>query len=75
MYGVDATPATELGTRATFAAARALRPLLPPRFRFIAPYNVWRLGRKGRKVGDAVDQARRAAGIRLGADPGEPLEP
>jgi uncharacterized protein (DUF2236 family) len=75
MYGVDATPATELGTRATFAAARALRPLLPPRLRFIAPYNEWRLRRKGRKVDNAVDQARRAAGIRLGAEPGEPLEP
>lgn len=70
MYGVDPTPGRELLMRATFAATRCLRPFLPPKYRFIAPYNEWRLRGKGRKVDDAVDQARRAAGIRLGMDPG-----
>ncbi len=70
MYGVDAAPASWLSTRATFAAARTLRPFLPPKYRFIAPYNEWRLRQKGRKFDGAVDQARRAAGIKLGADPG-----
>jgi uncharacterized protein (DUF2236 family) len=70
MYGMDPTPVGELGTRATFAVARALRPFLPPRYRFIAPYNEWRLRQRGRKVDGAVDQARRAAGIRLGTERG-----
>jgi hypothetical protein len=74
MYGVDATPARVLGTRATFATARVLRPFLPPKYRFIAPYHEWRLRQKGRKVDSAVDQARRAAGIRLGSDPGGHLD-
>jgi hypothetical protein len=45
--------------RAAFAATRVLRPLLPPRYRFIAPYQEWRTGRSGQ-----VRTARRSAGIR-----------
>jgi uncharacterized protein (DUF2236 family) len=42
MYGVHAGPARRAVTRATFAAARAIRPLLPARYRFISPYQEWR---------------------------------
>jgi uncharacterized protein (DUF2236 family) len=44
MYGVPTGAVREAGTRASFAAARVLRPLLPPRFRFISPYQEWRAG-------------------------------
>jgi uncharacterized protein (DUF2236 family) len=74
MYGGEPTPARELAMRATFAATRSLRRFLPPKYRFIAPYNEWRLRNEGREVDDAVDQARRAAGITLGADPGRPVD-
>jgi hypothetical protein len=46
--------------RAAFAAIRAFRPLLPPRFRFIAPYQEWRTGSSGR-----VRDARRSVGVRV----------
>ncbi|HEU5225416.1 MAG TPA: hypothetical protein VFV29_06395, partial [Actinomycetota bacterium] len=46
--------------RATFAATRMLRPFLPPRFRFIAPYQEWRSGGSGH-----VRDARRSAGVRV----------
>jgi uncharacterized protein (DUF2236 family) len=42
MYGVQSGSARRLVTRATFAAARALRPMLPPRYRFISPYQEWK---------------------------------
>jgi uncharacterized protein (DUF2236 family) len=42
MYDVNTGPVRRLATRATFAAARAFRPLLPPRYRFISPYQEWR---------------------------------
>jgi uncharacterized protein (DUF2236 family) len=74
MYGVAQTPARELVMRATFAAARSLRRFLPPKYRFIAPYNEWRLRNEGREVDGAVDQARRAAGVAPGADPGRPID-
>ena len=41
-YGVPTNPVKRAAMRATFAAARAGRPLLPPRLRFIAPYQEWR---------------------------------
>jgi len=65
LYGVELTPARRRAMRATFAAIRAGRPLLPPRYRFIAPYQEWRLRRRGRDVTRTWDQVRRAAGIRL----------
>jgi uncharacterized protein (DUF2236 family) len=42
LYGVRVGPLRAAAMRATFAAARAGRPLLPSRFRFIAPYAEWR---------------------------------
>ncbi len=63
MYGVPAGTARDLGIRSTFSAIRALRPLLPPRYRFIAPYNEWRRGNGDRS---RIDRSRRSLGIRLG---------
>ena len=65
-YGFPTTPARRATVRAGLAATRALRPLLPPRYRFIAPYNEWRLRSRGRSVpGETVERSRRSVGIRL----------
>ncbi len=65
-YGFPPTPARRSGVRAGLAVTRALRPLLPPRYRFIAPYNEWRLRSKGRSVPEgSVERSRRSVGIRL----------
>lgn len=45
-YGVDLNSSTELAMTATFAGTRLARPLLPPRLRYIAPYQQWRLARE-----------------------------
>jgi len=67
MYGIRVGPAKGAGMRATFAAIRALRPLLPARLRFLAPYNEWRAAARGRPVDSDVERAKRAVGIRLDA--------
>jgi hypothetical protein len=60
-------PVKERAARATLAATRFVRPALPPRFRYIAPYQEWLRRRKGLPVdASAVDRARRSVGIRLG---------
>lgn len=65
LYGIPLSPSRAAAMRATFAALRGIRPLLPPRFRFIAPYQEWR-GREGGRAGvGTVEAARRAVGIRL----------
>jgi uncharacterized protein (DUF2236 family) len=65
MYGFDVGPVKERAARATLVATRAVRPLLPPKFRYIAPYAEWRLRQKGRTVPSEVEQVRRSVGIRL----------
>jgi uncharacterized protein (DUF2236 family) len=50
--------------RGTFAATRALRPVLPPRYRFIAPYQEWRRREPGRERNDIVAASLRSLGIR-----------
>jgi uncharacterized protein (DUF2236 family) len=65
MYGVRLSPARERTMRATFEAVRVLHPLLPPKYRYIAPYQDWRLARKGKSPSGAAE-ARRRVGIRLG---------
>ena len=60
LYGVEVGSGRRAAMRAAFAATRTLRPLLPPRFRFIAPYQEWRTGSSGR-----VRDARRSAGVRV----------
>jgi uncharacterized protein (DUF2236 family) len=42
MYGVGLGPTRRVAMRAAFALVRAGRPLLPPKYRFIAPYQEWR---------------------------------
>jgi uncharacterized protein (DUF2236 family) len=64
LYGVELGPVRRSAMVATFAATRALRPMLPARFRFIAPYQEWLLRRRGRRTPGLVDRARRSAGIR-----------
>jgi uncharacterized protein (DUF2236 family) len=44
MYGASLGPLRRAGMSATFAATRRIRPFLPPRVRFIAPYQAWRRG-------------------------------
>lgn len=65
LYGVELTAARERAMGATFAATRALRPFLPPRYRYIAPYQDRRLAQRG-KAPSAAAEARRRLGIRLG---------
>jgi uncharacterized protein (DUF2236 family) len=38
-YGIEWTAGRAFGLRASVVAIRAIRPVLPPRLRFIAPYN------------------------------------
>jgi uncharacterized protein (DUF2236 family) len=65
LYGVELTPRRRRRMRAAFAAMRAGRPLLPPRYRYIALYQEWRERQRGGSTRGRVEAARRAAGIRL----------
>ena len=65
-YGVPFGRAKRTAVRVTFPAIRALRPLLPPKYRFIAPYNEWRLRLTGADSGGGLEEARKRVGIRLG---------
>jgi len=58
VYGVEVGPARRQAMRATFAATRLLRPLLPPRYRFIAPYQDRLHGRSSRSPVDEVSAHR-----------------
>jgi uncharacterized protein (DUF2236 family) len=49
---------------ATFAALRTVRPLLPPKYRFIAPYQRWRLRQAGLEDDAEVGAPRRSLGVR-----------
>ena len=65
-YGFPTTRRRRAGVSVGLFAVRTLRPLLPPRYRFIAPYNEWRLRAKGRATSEgSVDRSRRSVGIRL----------
>jgi uncharacterized protein (DUF2236 family) len=64
-YGFPFGSGRRAGTRATFAILRAVRPLLPPKHRFIAPYQGWRSRQRGRDGGGGMAAARRSLGIRL----------
>jgi len=65
MYGLPFGPVKEAAMSATFPLIRATRPLLPPMFRYIAPYQDHLLRERGIEPRD-VDEARRRVGIRLG---------
>jgi uncharacterized protein (DUF2236 family) len=66
MYGFPLGVAREAAVDATLAATRLVRPFLPPRYRYLAPYNVWRRRQQGKLVPDDIERARRSVGIRLG---------
>jgi uncharacterized protein (DUF2236 family) len=67
MYGVPMSPAKKAAMTATFAGIRVARPLLPPKLRYIAPYQEWLLRSRGVDVDSDVEQVRRSLGIRLGS--------
>jgi uncharacterized protein (DUF2236 family) len=64
-FGIRLGAGKKAAMDATFAVTRLLRPLLPPKVRFIAPYQAWRLRQKG------VEQPSemRAALERIGIGP------
>jgi uncharacterized protein (DUF2236 family) len=55
MYGVSLGPLKRAGMSATFAATRWVRPLLPLRVRFIAPYQAWRRRESGGSAKETND--------------------
>jgi uncharacterized protein (DUF2236 family) len=63
-YGFPFGASKRAAMRGSFAAMRLLRPLLPARFRFIAPYQQWRRQRRGRGEADSGDAIRRSLRIR-----------
>lgn len=64
-YGFPSGAGSRALVRATLTGLRAVRPLLPPRYRFIAPYQQWRLRERGRGDDGVIESARRSLGIRL----------
>ena len=65
MYGLPFGAVKRGGMRAAFPAIRLVRPTLPPKLRFIQPYNDFLLRRRGHEPGEEVARARKRAGIRL----------
>jgi uncharacterized protein (DUF2236 family) len=63
-YGVRTDPVKRAAMRATFAAVRAGRPLLPRRLRFIAPYQEWRRRPNGPGAHGRVSRTHDRAGTR-----------
>jgi uncharacterized protein (DUF2236 family) len=70
MYGIGMSPLKAAAMRATFAAIRAGRPLLPTRYRYLAPYDEWRRRQRGEPVASDLARARKEVGIRLGPPTG-----
>ena len=66
MYGFPLGPLREAAVDAALATTKLVRPLLPSKYRYLAPYNIWRRRRAGKPVPDDVERARRSLGIRLG---------
>ena len=64
-YGIRMGPAKRAAMAASFPLIRAMRPLLPAKYRYIAPYNEWRMRQQGIEPPGDVKDARRRAGIRL----------
>ena len=63
-FGIHVGPGKRAAMAATFAAVRLGRPLLPPKFRFIAPYQGWRFRQRGIQRPGDVTAALRRVGIR-----------
>jgi uncharacterized protein (DUF2236 family) len=58
-YGVELGPGSRAAMRAAFAAIRTIRPVLPARYRFIAPYQDWLRRREGRAAAADLERMRR----------------
>ncbi|HET6714893.1 MAG TPA: oxygenase MpaB family protein [Actinomycetota bacterium] len=65
MYGVPFGPVKQATMRAAFPTIRAMRPLLPPKYRFIAPYTEFLLRRRGIDPEVDLAEVRKRVGIRL----------
>jgi uncharacterized protein (DUF2236 family) len=66
MYGFPVGPLRQAVVDTTLAATRAVRPFLPAKYRYLAPYDAWRRRQRGLPVPDDIERARRSLGIRLG---------
>jgi hypothetical protein len=66
MYGFPYGPVRQSAVNATLVATRFARPFLPPKYRYLAPYDAWRRRQRGESVPDDIERARRSLGIRLG---------
>ncbi len=64
-YGYRLGPVKAAAIRAAFRGTRIARPLLPPRLRYIEPYQRWRRVARGGPPGDRLEGLRRSLGIRL----------
>ena len=62
-FGIRLGQGKRAAMRATFAAARLGRPLLPPKVRYIAPYQEWRLRQRGKVASARIAEARKQTGI------------
>ena len=65
MYGLPFGPVKHAGMRATFPLIRAVRPLLPARYRFIAPYAEFLMRQRGLEPHVDASDVRKRVGIRL----------
>ncbi len=63
-FGIRLGAGKRAAMRATFAATRLARPLLPPKVRYIAPYQEWRLRQRGIERPSQMQEALRRVGIR-----------
>lgn len=64
-YGFPLGLGRRAAMRATLAATRLLRPTLPARYRYIAPYQDWLHRERGEPSAVDLERVRRSAGIRL----------
>ena len=65
MYGMPFGALKRGAMRASFPVIRAARPLLPPKYRFIAPYTEFLMRQQGIDPGIDLAEARKRVGIRL----------
>ena len=65
MYGFRLGPLRRAAVDVAFGATRVARPFLPPKYRYLAPYDSWRRRQRGQPVPDDIERARRSLGIRL----------
>jgi uncharacterized protein (DUF2236 family) len=64
-YGLPFGRMKRASAAATFPGIRAFHRLIPPRYRYIAPYQEFLRRERGSGAQDVVERARRSVGIRL----------